>query len=335
MGQILYIGNKLEKHGATPTGVDTLSTLLNSEGYTVSSVSSFKNKGVRLLHMLFSVLTKRKIDIVLVDTYSTANFWYAILVAKLCRIISTPYIMILHGGNLENRLKSSSESILNVFKNAKFNIVPSNFLKHKLEHFNWGNLITIPNAIDLYKYPNMKREQLNHRILWVRAFGNVYNPKMALEVVEILKQNYPDVELYMIGPEKDGSLKELLKIVEENDLSVTFKGKMSKKDWTSFSKDFDIFINTSNYDNTPVSLIEAMALGLPVVSTNVGGVPYLIEDGNNGLLVDPNDAMAMARNIELLWQDAKLSQKLSLNGRKTSENFDWKKVKPLWLELLG
>ena len=91
-----------------------------------------------MIHMLSMVSFKRNIDLVLIDTYSTTNFWYAVLVGKLCQIFSKPYIMILHGGNLENRLKDSSRSIRDVFKKAKFNIVPSKFLKDKLEKFTLG-----------------------------------------------------------------------------------------------------------------------------------------------------------------------------------------------------
>lgn len=134
MKKILYLGNKLEKHGFSPTSIDTLPALLKEEGYRVTAVSSVKNRSLRLLHMLASVVIKRKTDMVLIDTYSTSNFWYAILSAKLCQLFNTPYIFILHGGNLEKRFHASSEKILKIFRNPRANVVPSYFLKEKLEN---------------------------------------------------------------------------------------------------------------------------------------------------------------------------------------------------------
>ena len=94
-----------------------------------------------------------------------------------------------------------------------------------------------------------------------------------------------------------------------------------------------MFINTTNVDNTPVSVIEAMALGLPVVSTNVGGIPFLLEDGVDALLVEPNDQEAMCRAIERLKSDPELVKQLTLNARKKVENFDWEVVKHQWKKL--
>ena len=84
-----------------------------------------------------------------------------------------------------------------------------------------------------------------------------------------------------------------------------------------------------------MSVIEAMALGLPVVSTNVGGIPYLISNEENGLLVEPGDAEAMANAIIRLIENPELAENLSNKGRLKAEKFNWPEVKELWLELLG
>ncbi|CAL65567.1 glycosyltransferase family 4 protein [Christiangramia forsetii] len=335
MKKILYLGNKLEKHGFSPTSIDTLLPLLAAEGYTVESVSSVKNKPLRLLHMLSQVILKRNFDLVLIDTYSTSNFWYAVLSAKLCRLFRTPYIFILHGGNLEERFNNSSEGILNVFRNAKANVVPSNFLKDKLQKFQFRNMVFIPNSIDLSFYNFKERRSLKPGILWVRAFNKIYNPQIVLEIFDELLKFYPDAEVCMVGPEKDGSLEKIKQISEDRNLNIRFKGKLTKPEWTKLSKEYDIFINTTLIDNTPVSVIEAMALGLPVVSTNVGGIPYLISDEENGLLVKPQDSREMVNAIKKLLEHPKLAEKLSYKGRLTAEKFDWTDVKQAWIELLG
>ncbi|WP_300438489.1 glycosyltransferase family 4 protein [Christiangramia sp.] len=336
MKHILYIGNKLEKHGATPTSIDTLPKLLSDEPFVFKTVSSAKIKALRLFHMLWATIknSNRK-DLVLIDTYSTRNFWYAVLCGWLCRAFSVPYIFILHGGNLDAKFKNSSERILQIFRDSRLNVVPSAFLKDKLVDFHFQHIKIIPNSIELSRYNFKKRKELIPKLLWVRAFHKVYNPEMAILVLEKLLQIYPNAELCMVGPEKDGSLKKLEVLVERKKLPVIFKGKLAKREWIELSKNYDIFLNTTSIDNTPVSVIEAMALGLPVVSTNVGGIPYLISDGENGILVGSNNANQMFSEIDRLLKDPQLAETISLYARKEADKFDWNKVKYKWLELLG
>ena len=103
----------------------------------------------------------------------------------------------------------------------------------------------------------------------------------------------------MVGPDKDGSLSVVKQKATDLDVldSIYFTGRLSKKEWISKSCDFSFFINTTNADNTPVSVMEAMALGFPVITTNVGGIPYLFINGVEGIQVPANDANAMADAI--------------------------------------
>ena len=157
---------------------------------------------------------------------------------------------------------------------------------------------------------------------------------MAIDVIINLKYHYPEIELYMVGPENGHTIDDLKKYAKNKNTNVTFTGKLSKSEWIELSKDFDIFINTTHFDNTPVSLIEALALGLPVVSTNVGGIPYLVKDRETAILVNDSDAQAMADAIIELIKNPELAQKLAANGRKLAEQFDWHIVKNQWKEIL-
>ena len=97
----------------------------------------------------------------------------------------------------------------------------------------------------------------------------------------------------------------------------------------------DVFLNTTNIDNAPVSVIEAMACGLPVVSTNVGGIPYLLEHGKTALLVGPGDSDGMTGAVKRLLPEQGLYSELSANGRQLAESFDWEVVLPQWQRLLN
>ena len=116
--------------------------------------------------------------------------------------------------------------------------------------------------------------------MWLRSFHEIYNPKMAIEVLKILNDYYNDVKLTMVGPDKDGSLKKCLRLSKKYKLNqkVEFLGYLRKMEWIKIARDHDIFINTSTIDNMPVSILEMMALGLPIISTNVGGIPFILEN---------------------------------------------------------
>jgi len=334
--RLLYIGNKLGNNGGTATTIDVLSVLLQEEGYTLRTASPIKNKVGRFLDMLFKTFYHRmETDLVLIDTYSTQNFLYAVGVASLCRIFKIPYIPILHGGNLFERLEKSPKLSRKLFKGAKINVAPSQYLLQEFQKKGYTNLVYIPNTIEIKKYPFLLRKSVSLKLLWVRSFAKIYNPLLAVHVLKNLIDEGYKAQLCMVGPDKDGSLKMCKDLAREYNLPVTFTGKLEKEEWVALSAEYDIFINTTNFDNMPVSIIEAMALGIPIISTNVGGIPYLIEDKKNGLLVPPNDIEAIQKQIIRLLKSDSLAKKLSVEGRKKAESFDWDKVKHNWFPLLN
>lgn len=333
---IFYAGNILSKHGYTPTFIESLTPKF-SEYYSIISVSDKKNQIIRLADMLSGFLRhKKKIKLVLIDSYSMKAFWFTYALAVLSNLYKIPYIPILRGGGYPERLQKSGKLCDYIFNNSAKNISPSIFLKNHFEKSGY-KVDYIPNFIMIRNYEFRKRSLLKPHLIWVRSFDKTYNPPMAIEVLRILKQTYPGAKLCMIGPDKDGSLNETFKLAEKYGLtdSVTFTGKKSKSEWTEISKDYDIFINTTDYDNHPVSVIEAMALGLPVVSTDVGGIPFLINDMHDGLLSKPGNAEEFAMKIEHLIRDNALAEKLSVNARKKAEEFDWENIKEKWFEVIN
>ena len=91
-------------------------------------------------------------------------------------------------------------------------------------------------------------------------------------------------------------------------------------------------INPTTVDNMPNSVMEALACGIPVISTNVGGVPFIISDQETGLLVPPNDPEKLAAAILRLKGDATLQQTLRANGLAQVEQYTWGEVRQKWLQ---
>lgn len=336
MKNLLYIGNELKARGGAPTSIDVLAPLLRAEGLQIQTASSKKNQLLRLSDMLITLIKNSHwADAVLIDTYSTRNYWYTVIISQLCRILNLDYVLILHGGDLQKRLKKNPKLSRVLFSHAKMNIAPSRYLYEIFQNAGFSNLKYIPNSIFLKDYLFLARKSLKPKLLWVRAFDEIYNPLLALQVLKELFKEYPEAELCMIGPAKDQSYQQCVQYAEKYKLPVNFRGRLSKAEWIELSKDYDIFLNTTNIDNTPVSVIEAMALGLPVVSTNVGGMPYLLEEGKTGLLVPPDDVSAMLSAIKNLLDSPELAEKLSQTAREQVEKFDWEVVKNDWFEMFG
>ena len=335
MINVLYVGNYLKGPKRNPTYMFTLGPLLQDLGYQLYYTSSKNNKFWRLIDMLTCVTSRsKKTQIVLIDTYSSQNFYYAFLVAWFCRRLGLPYIPILHGGELPNRLKHSPSLSQKLFNGAYTNVAPSAYLEHRFKESKYTNVIRIPNAITLKVYPFKKREQASLNLLWVRRLQELYNPLMALKVLKILKDKGFKAKLCMVGSDFDGSLDTLKQYAKKYQLEVKFTGYLPKDSWLHLSQDYDIFLNTTNADNTPISVIEVMALGLAVVSTDVGGLPYLINNEKNGLLVTPDNSKAMADAILKLYQNPDLFQNITKVARKKVEAFDVEKVQLQWKELI-
>ncbi len=333
--KILYLGNKLSQKGANLTTIESLSKKLINLGYAVISFSDQKHQFLRLINILAAVVRYKKYDLILIDTYSTSAFWYAYLSSRLARFFKTDYIPILHGGHLKHRLENSPKLSKTLFSGALVNIAPSKFMYETFKSEGYKNIKLIPNFIELKDYPFKDRHKIQPKLLWVRAFADIYNPMMAMKVLEHLLKTHPNAILSMVGPAKDHSFKACKTYAETHNLPVTFTGQLPKKDWIDYAKDFDVFINTTTVDNTPVSVIEAMALGLPVVSTNVGGMPYLIQNQHQGILVNSKDSMAMTEAVSQFIEQPELAYRLSLNARNRVEGFDWEVVKREWEKVLN
>lgn len=333
--RILYIGNDLQVNSFTATYISFFSKMLRKEGYKVKTASTRSNKALRLVEMLTLIARyKKTTDIVLIDTYGATNFYYAYLVAKTCKLLKLEYIPILHGGNLPERLENSKKLSLSLFGNALVNIAPSNFLYDIFQSYGFKNTQIIPNAIKSENYPFTKRESFGPKLLWVRRFQNRYNPLMALKVLQLIKKEYPNASMCMVGPEKDGSMASCKKLAKKYGLDIKFTGKLKKKHWAKLSEGYDFFINTTSVDNTPISVIEAMSLGLPVISTNVGGVPNLIEHNSDGILISENNEKGMAEAVINLIKDQEKARQIANNARAKVELFDWQLVKEKWNRLL-
>ncbi len=334
MKTIVYIGNQLSGSGNTPTTIDVLVPEIESLGIRVVTASKKLNKILRLADMLTTIVKHRKADAVIIDTYSTSAFYFALACAQLCRLLHLKYIPVLHGGNLPQRFIKSPVLTRLLFGYSFTNIAVSLYLEEVLIKYGYRHRL-IENSIRIANYTFTQRVQAAPAFIWVRAFDSIYNPGMAIQVFNHIHQHDSRATLVMVGPDKDGSMEKCKAMVNDMGLQayVTFTGKLGKEEWRSIAGRQDIFINTSSFDNLPLSVIEAMALGLVIVSTDAGGLPFFLQHKENAVLSPVNDKEKMIANIEAILSGAIQAPLLSRNARATAEQYDWNIIKNKWIAL--
>jgi glycosyltransferase involved in cell wall biosynthesis len=334
---LLMVGNFLSESFGTRSVCDDLSMRLRSRGWPVLTTSDRLFRPARLLDMLGTCwLHRRQYDVTIVDVYSGAAFRWAETVCQLLRHIGKPHILTLHGGGLPEFSRTRRRRVGRLLRTASAVTTPSRYLQTEMRPY-CHDLQLVPNPLDVGIYRFRERTRAMPRLVWLRKFHNLYNPSLGPRVVAILKDSFPDLQLTMNGPDKgDGSLAAAQRTAEELKVAhhVRFRGSVPAQEVPSQLESGDIFLNTASVDNTPVSVLEAMASGLCIVSTNVGGIPYLLEHEHDSLLVPPGDPGAMAAAIRRILTEPALARRLSANARRKACSFDWSKILPQWERLL-
>jgi len=335
--RLLIVGNFISSSGCSRGVCEELAPRLRASGWSVLTTSNRRSRPVRLMDMLYTVWKCRHdYDLAQVDVYSGPSFLWAEAVCCLLRRLDRPYVLTLHGGNLPNFARTASRRVAALLNSAAVVTVPSPYLLDQMRAYR-RNLTLLPNGLDLTAYGHTVRRPVQPHLVWLRAFHQIYNPAMAPRVIARLKKEFPSIRFTMAGPDKGDSSREATIATAKQycvESHLEIQGPLPKQSVPCFLKTGDIFLNTSSIDNTPVSVLEAMAAGLCVVSTNVGGLPYLLESGREAFLVRQDDDAAMAAAVRLLLRDQQLARNMRIAAFNKVRKFDWRVVLPQWQDLL-
>jgi glycosyltransferase involved in cell wall biosynthesis len=279
---------------------------------------------------------RREYDIAQVDVFSGRAFRRAELACALLSGLGKPWVLTLHGGGLPEFARRRPRRVRRLLARARAVTAPSRWMAEALADLR-PDIVVLPNPIEIDRYPFRPRAAPRPNLVWLRAFHAVYAPERAVEVLARLVPEFPDARLTMIGPDKrDGSRERAGEAATRLGVAerIRWTGGVPKSRVPELLDDADLFVNTSTVDNAPVSLLEAMACGLCVVSTDVGGIPWLVEGDREALLVPPRDEAAMAAAARRVLVEPGLAESLSRAGRDRAESHDGRRVYPLWADLL-
>lgn len=333
---ILFVGNFLSAYSASRQLIEEFADRLEDAGWAVIRTSNKAFRPVRLMDMAYTIFVRRNdYEVGYVEIFSGAAFVWAEVACLILRLLKKRYTLTLHGGNLPVFARHWPGRVRRLLNSASAVTAPSGYLQQVMHPYR-ADILLLPNPVDIKNYPFHLQSTPVPSLVWLRAFHEIYNPSLAPRMLSLLLQDFPSMELKMIGPDKgDGSLQSTQELAENLGLdgNIKFLGGIPKHQVPQYLSSADIFINTTNVDNTPVSVIEAMACGLCVVSTNVGGIPYLLENEKDALLVPPDDPEAMALAVRRILTEPGLAARLSSNARSKVEQFDWSVILPQWEEL--
>ena len=254
-------------------------------------------------------------DVVHVFAASYASFLLAPTPAVLlAKWYGKRVVLNYHSGEAEDHLERWRRSAIPVVRLADALVVPSGYLVDVFARFGLHARV-VANIVDLDQFQFRARRPLRPVFLSNRNFEAHYNVACVLRAFALIQNRYRDARLIVAG---DGSQRRRLqRLADELQLvNVAFVGRVSPDHMPSLYAAADVYLNAPDIDNMPGSILEAFASGLPVVTTDAGGIPYIVRHGETGLLVPRGNHEGIAAAAIRLLQDASLSERLVGSARE-------------------
>ena len=268
-------------------------------------------------------------DVVHVFSASYASYLLAPLPAMLVgRALGKPVILNYRSGEAPDHLGRSAIARKTIARVDR-NIVPSQFLVDVFAAFSIDAGI-IPNIVDLDRFSFRDRAPIRPRIVSTRNFDDLYNVACTIRAFRLVQDRRPDATLTLLGAgSQDAELRALAARLGVS--HVEFAGRVSPDQIAGYYAANDIYVQTPNIDNMPTSVLEAFASGLPVVSTEAGGVPAILTHGEHGLLAPLDDHERVAAHILWLLDDQPYANRLARAGFARVQSCTWSSVRAQWL----
>lgn len=270
-------------------------------------------------------------DIIHVFSASYFSFLLATTPAVLCaRVFGKKTILNYRSGEAADHLKTWKRTAIPTIRLFDTIIVPSGYLVDVFAGYGF-NARAISNFVNGEHYRFLTRKPLRRVFLSNRNFESHYNVSCTLRAFALIQKKIPDARLLVAGNGKEKD--KLHRLAGELGLkNVEFLGAIEPGKMLEIYDRADIYLNSPNIDNMPNSIIEAFSCGLAVVSTNAGGIPYIVENEKTGLLVEVNDHEALATAAIRILESDDLAQNIILRALQECEKYSWEYVRGEWLE---
>ncbi len=300
-----------------------------------------KVKGIRAFFRLVPYLLavwKTIQNVQLVHLMANSGWSWHLFAAPVIWMASmrnVPVVVNYRGGEAETFFKKAINWVRPSMHRVERVVVPSQYLEKIFSDFNIQSTV-IPNIINLERFSCSQERMPNlispHFIV-CRNLEKIYDVETAIKAFSIINDRYHQAHLTIAGegPEKSSLEQqiEMLGIASQ----VIFAGRLTPEQMAELYRSADVMLNTSRVDNMPNALLEAMSAGVPIVSTDAGGIPYMVEDNKTALLNPIGDWKGIAESAIQLLEDESLYKQLSNDGKREVSRYCWESVGPQWLTL--
>jgi glycosyltransferase involved in cell wall biosynthesis len=277
-----------------------------------------------------SLLRLARADVVHVFSASYWSFLLAPLPAMLVATLFRARVVLhYHSGEAADHLATWGVLVHPWLRLADAIVVPSDYLKGVFARHGHAARV-IRNVVDLSRFSYRERSPLRPRLISTRNLEPYYRVDVVLDAFRRLRAAVPEATLTIAGY---GSEERRLRGVAAE--GVRFAGKVDPAAMPALLDDADIFLNASVVDNQPVSLLEAFAAGLPVVTTPTGDIAAMVRHEETGLLVPPLDAGALAAAVVSLLRDPASATSLARQARAEIDRYTWAAVRGEWAAVYG
>lgn len=323
--KVLFVTNFKPGRGGISGQVEFLAKYLRQEGFE-TSVFSTKGSVLRRVKAFFELIRVSKdYDIIHAHGCSGTGMIPVVFSVMAGRKNQKRVVATYHGGEADAFFEKHTRFVKKYLTKTDANIVLSGFLARVFDKYQIPYTI-IPNIVELDGGAFRERKAIKPDYVSIRTLSPLYNIECIIKAFEIVKGKLPDARLTIVG---DGpshqSLEQMVAYLGIKD--VVFTGRVPNSDIYKYLDGSDIMLSAPRIDNMPVSILEAFNAGLLVISSNVGGVPYMVEDGRNGMLFESDNHIMLAEKmIEAVENDEK-SKEMIRNAQKCVSDYSWEKVK--------
>ena len=283
--------------------------------------------------LYFARLTRlRQADVVHVFSASYWSFLLAPVPAIVAaRLFGKPVILNYHSGEAQDHLARYGALVHPWLRWVDEIVVPSAYLRDVFAEYGYRARV-VRNVVDTSRFRFRERPALRPLLLSNRNLEAHYRVDVTLEAFAILRQRWPQARLTIAGYGRER--RRLEQRVREQRLGgVEFVGRVEPDAMPGLYQAADIFVNASVVDNQPVSILEAFAAGLPVVTTPTGDIPAMVRDNETGTLVPPDDREALAAAVAALLESPQRAARMAGLAREWVQQFTWPQVCGAWIDV--
>jgi glycosyltransferase involved in cell wall biosynthesis len=264
----------------------------------------------------------------------SASYWSFLIAPapawSMARTLGKKTLIHYHSGEARDHLRRFRTAV-QVLKRVDLLVVPSGYLVDVFREFGLSAR-AVPNIVDMSQFSFRVRNPLRPHLVCTRGFHRYYSLDVVVRAFAEVQRSFPEARLDLVG--KGPAEHEIRALVKELGIPcINFAGVATRQQIGRFYDAADIFINASWLDNMPVSILEAFAAGTPVVTTAPEGIRHIVDHERTGLLSEPGDPAALAKNVIRLLKEAELALRLAHNAHEESRRYSWEAVRRQWLDV--